>query len=57
MLSSYWSAGGDFNHRDVHLADMGIQTAKLFKHTAAVHAREQRHSFGLEEDKGHTTKL
>lgn len=47
VLLSYRSAGWDFNHRDVHLADVGIQTAQLLKYTAAVHAWEQWYAFGL----------
>lgn len=47
VLLSYLSAGGHFNHRDVHLADVGIQTAKLLECTAAVHAWKQWHTFHL----------
>ena len=45
--ASYRSAGGHLNHRDVHLADVGIQTAQLLEYTAAVHAREQGYAFSL----------
>lgn len=31
----------------MHLADVGIQTAQLLEHTAAVHAWEQRYTFSL----------
>lgn len=44
---SYRSGGWHLNHGYVHFADVGVQTAKFLKYTAAVHAREQRHPFGL----------
>lgn len=47
MLCSYRSAGGHLNHRDVHLADVSVQTAQLLECTAAVHAGEEGDAFSL----------
>ena len=47
MLLSHLSAGGHLDHRDVHLADVGVQATQLLKYTAAVHAWKQGYPFGL----------
>lgn len=52
-LSSYRSAGRHLNHRDVHLTDVGVQTTQLLECAAAVHAREQRYTFSLSENRKH----
>ena len=54
LMFSYRSAGGHLDHRDVHLADVGIQTTQLLECTAAVHAGEQWYAFSLYDNIKHT---
>lgn len=48
---SYRGAGGHLHHRDVHLANVGVQAAQFLERAAAVHALEEWHAFILKEDK------
>lgn len=49
MFLPYRRAGGHLHHRDVHLANVGVQAAQFLEGAAAVHALEQRHVFILED--------
>lgn len=48
---SYRGAGGHLHHRDMHLANVGVQAAQFLERAAAVHALEEWHAFILKEDK------
>lgn len=48
---SYRGAGGHLHHRDVHLANVGVQAAQFLERAAAVQALEEWHAFILKEDK------